>query len=214
MAGAAAFVSYSRVDLAFVRHLVQDLKVAGVSVWLDKVDIRPGKEWDRAIEEALLGSPRMLLVLSPTSASSNNVLDEITLALRTHKTIIPILYQDCVMPLRVCRLQYIDFRTDYAESLQELIEQLKRQETTANIPVMRAVVARANAAGTERKEEIPFSRVTIEPAPFAVRSQDESASSTARLQPPKPAIVFPMTLPRLIAAQLSKARRALFRGHP
>jgi hypothetical protein len=199
MAVAAAFVSYSRVDLAFVRHLVHDLKVGGVSVWLDKVDIRPGKEWDRAIEEALIGSPRMLLVLSPTSASSNNVLDEIALALRTHKTIIPILYQDCIMPLRVCRLQYIDFRANYDESLQELIEQLKRQETLT-IPMMRPVVTGAKGTETLRKQALPMTRTTVEPAPFVLRSPDEYTPPATLLPQAKPANGFRMLPPRLISA--------------
>ncbi len=124
MGTTAAFVSYSRKDSAFVQRLVRDLKKAGAAIWLDKFEIKPGTEWDRAVEDALIACPRMLLVLSPTSATSANVLDEITVAIRMKKTIVPILYQDCAIPMRVSRLQYVDFRTDYKEGLAELLPHL------------------------------------------------------------------------------------------
>src|SRR5208283_605060 len=80
-----AFLSYSRDDSAFARRLAEDLKKAGASVWLDQLDIEPGEEWDSAIEEALVQSPRMLLVLSPSSVKSRNVRNEIAFALNNQK---------------------------------------------------------------------------------------------------------------------------------
>ena len=80
-----AFLSYSRDDSAFARRLAEDLKKAGASVWLDQLDIEPGEEWDSAIEEALVQSPRMLLVLSPSSVKSRNVRNEIAFALDNQK---------------------------------------------------------------------------------------------------------------------------------
>ena len=121
----AAFVSYSRKDSGFVKKLVNDLKAGGASVWFDQVDIQPGTGWDTAVQHALNECPQMLLVLSPTSAASANVLDEISVALRTNKTILPILHEDCEIPIRVSRLQYIDFRKDYAAALEQLLEQLR-----------------------------------------------------------------------------------------
>jgi hypothetical protein len=62
-----AFFSYSRQDSAFALRLAQDLKDAGANVWIDQLDIEPGQEWDSAIEAAVTQSPRMLLILSPSS---------------------------------------------------------------------------------------------------------------------------------------------------
>jgi len=39
----AVFVSYSRADSEFALKLVRDLKAAGISVWLDQLDIFPAK---------------------------------------------------------------------------------------------------------------------------------------------------------------------------
>ena len=120
-----AFVSYSRADVDFVLRLCQDLRAAGASIWLDKFDIHPGEEWDEAIERGLSECGRMLIVLSPNSVASENVLDEIGSALSRKKTIIPVLYRDCEVPYRLNRIQYVDFRTNYDEALKSLLSAIK-----------------------------------------------------------------------------------------
>jgi len=120
-----AFVSYSRADADFVLRLSQDLRAAGASIWLDKLDIHPGEEWDESIERGLSECGRMLVVLSPHSVASENVLDEIGSALSRKKTIIPVLYRDCEVPYRLNRIQYIDFRTDYDEPFKYLLSAIQ-----------------------------------------------------------------------------------------
>ena len=56
----------------------------------------------------------MLVVLTPTSVRLENVRNKISFALRKGKVIIPVLCQDCDVPLRLERTQHIDFRNDYA----------------------------------------------------------------------------------------------------
>jgi hypothetical protein len=132
----ATFVSYARADSAFALSLSADLKRAGANVWIDQIDLEPGKHWDSAIEEAVAKAPRMLLVLSPTSVISQNVRNEITFALEENKTIIPVLYQQCVIPLQLRRIHYIDFRTDYAQGLTKLLNALG-----VEIPVSGSAIA-------------------------------------------------------------------------
>ena len=120
----AAFVSYSRDDSEFTLQLVEDLKAAGAKAWLDQLDIGPGQEWDIAIEKALKLSPQMLLILSPSSVKSRNVLNEINFALEEKKIIIPVFHRDCTIPLQVRRIQYVDFRADYALGLKALLKNL------------------------------------------------------------------------------------------
>ncbi len=117
----SAFFSYSRVDAEFVIKLARDLRTAGSPVWLDQLDIKPGEHWDNAIEDALERAPIMLVVLSPTSVESTNVMDEVSFALDEKKPMIPVLYRDCKIPFRLRRMQYIDFRTDYQHGLATLV---------------------------------------------------------------------------------------------
>lgn len=68
-------------DLEFALRLAKDLKKAGASVWMDKLDIRPGQLWERKVEEALRTCPRMLVILSPSSVNSRNVMAEVSFAM-------------------------------------------------------------------------------------------------------------------------------------
>lgn len=121
---AVAFFSYCREDSEFALKLAEDLKVAGAHVWIDQLDIEPGTPWDRAVEDALTNSPRMLVILSPVSVNSDNVRDEVSFALSRQKRVIPVLYRDCDVPFRLARLQHIDFRPDYARALKILLRAL------------------------------------------------------------------------------------------
>jgi molecular chaperone DnaK len=125
----AAFFSYCRDDSDFALRLAEDLKGAGAVVWMDQLDIEPGQEWDSAVEDAVTRCPRMLLILSPASVKSRNVRNEIAFALDEQKTIIPVLLQDCTVPLQLRRIQHIDFRTDYARGLKALLKALGVQQS-------------------------------------------------------------------------------------
>ncbi len=124
---ALVFVSYSHMDTDFVKRLVEDLRKRGVPTWLDHLNIPAGTRWDLEIEQALDKSTHLLLVLSSHSVQSQNVLDEISFARDENKTIIPILIEDCKLPLRVRRVQYTDFRTNYDQGVEHVLKQLPRE---------------------------------------------------------------------------------------
>jgi hypothetical protein len=151
-----AFFSYSRQDSEFVLKLAKDLRNAGAAVWLDQLDIQPGERWDSTVEQALAKCPRMLLVLSPNSVESTNVMDEVSFALEERKLLIPILYRDCKIPFRLRRVQYIDARTDYQRGLHELLRMLGvgTTEATGQVPPP-AVPPHLAAAATARVGETP-----------------------------------------------------------
>jgi formylglycine-generating enzyme required for sulfatase activity len=118
--GAKTFVSYAREDAEFVLKLAADLRQAGANIWLDQLDIPPGTRWDRAVEQALEECPRLLVILSPASVTSDNVLDEVHYALDEGKAVIPVLHRDCKIPLRLRRLQRLVVGTGIAELLTAL----------------------------------------------------------------------------------------------
>jgi TIR domain len=120
-----AFFSYSRSDSDFVLKLGRDLKANDALVWLDQLDIDPGRRWDDAIQEALSECQRLLVVLSPASVESTNVMDEVSYALEEKKLVIPVLYRDCTIPFRLRRVQYIDFRNNYQSGLSHLLTVLR-----------------------------------------------------------------------------------------
>lgn len=120
------FVSYSQRDAnSFALKLANDLRLAGIPVWIDQLDIRPGTNWDKEIEKALKSAHYVLFVLSKEAVNSDNVANEIDYAVETKKIIIPIKIHDCDIPLRIRRLQYIDFSSNYDAGISRLIQNLK-----------------------------------------------------------------------------------------
>jgi hypothetical protein len=119
------FVSYSRVDLAWVDKLVRKLEVAGLKVWLDVHELHAGKPWDSEIGDALQGMGVLMVVLSPDSVKSRNVLDEINFALNKNRIVVPVLYRPCDVPYRVERLQRVDFTGNDDAAFPGLVEILK-----------------------------------------------------------------------------------------
>ena len=115
------FFSYARADAKFALKLATDLREAGVDLWMDQLDIRPGERWDRAVEAALKDHPCLLVILSPASVASHNVMDEVSYALEQNKQVLPVRYGECDIPFRLKRLQHVDFTSDYDRALAALL---------------------------------------------------------------------------------------------
>jgi formylglycine-generating enzyme required for sulfatase activity len=119
-----AFISYARTDSDFVLRLAGDLKQRGANVWLDQLDIAPGRPWDREVERALTACSELVVILSPASVESQNVMDEVAFALDEGKTVIPVLYSNCRIPFRLRRLEYVDLKLDSKAGLEKLLDAL------------------------------------------------------------------------------------------
>ena len=125
------FVSYAREDGEFAQKLAKDLRAANVNLWIDRLDIKAGETWDRAVEDALHSCKGLLVILSPSSVSSRSVMDEVSFAIEENKKVVPVLYQVCDVPFRLRRVQHTDFTSNYSNGLELLIEAL--QENSASI---------------------------------------------------------------------------------
>ena len=121
----ATFVSYAREDRDIALRLTDDLRAAGVDVWIDHRNIRGGDPWDEAVETALRQSPTMLVILSPDAVQSRSVMDEVSYALEEGKRVVPVLHRACKIPLRMRRLQYVELSPEYAEGLARVVSALQ-----------------------------------------------------------------------------------------
>ncbi len=120
------FISYSRVNSDFAVRLANDLRSDGFDIWLDQLDIPTGSRWDDELEKALDRCSTFLIVLSPESIKSQNVKDEIGYAIDAGKHILPVLIENCKIPLRLRRFQFVDFTDDsYRESLAQIKQLLE-----------------------------------------------------------------------------------------
>ena len=85
------FISYSRRDIAFARLIREALQQSQFDTWIDWDRIPVGERWWQEITEAIEGANVFMLIISRHSLDSKVCRDEIDLALRNHKRIVPIL---------------------------------------------------------------------------------------------------------------------------
>ena len=122
------FFSYSRKDTSFALELAKALREKGVRIWLDQLDISDGERWDRAVETAFRSCNGVMVVLTPYSVESANVMNEAYHAIDAGKQVIPLLYKTCNIPLRLQRMQSIDFTNNFEAGLQQLLRRIESTE--------------------------------------------------------------------------------------
>src|ERR1700758_632069 len=121
------FLSYSRSDERIALQLAKDLRAGGVAMWVDQLDIRPSEHWDRAIERAVSGCRGLVVILSPRSVASDNVADEISFAIDSGKSVLPVMIERCTLPLRLTRMQVVDATVNYERALKQCLDELTRR---------------------------------------------------------------------------------------
>ncbi len=140
------FISYSRHNYVhFIERFRTDLQHAGIPMWLDKQQLKPGTlDWEKALRVAIRDAQYVLFCASKFSAESQYCRDELSIARMEKTPIIPIWvegeddrFHDCI-PLGYSMIHSLDARGDkYATTLQELLEFLHSEMTTVgeNNPV-------------------------------------------------------------------------------
>ena len=88
------FISYSRLDIAFVRRLHERLAQQDRDIWVDWEDIPLTADWWQEIQAGINQSDSFLFIISPDSVQSAVCRDEIEYAVANHKRIVPILFRE------------------------------------------------------------------------------------------------------------------------
>ena len=131
MGAESIFVSYSSNDRPFAVGLTKELQKLGANVWIDQLGIGLGENWDSAIEEALEKSETLMLIVSPTSVESQNVQDEVSIAINTEKKFVPILIKECHLPMRWQRRQYADLIKNPEKAIGDIVKFLGLEDEAA-----------------------------------------------------------------------------------
>ncbi len=87
------FISYSKNDIAFARHLCRLLEAEGFSVWMDETRLVPAERWWPTIESNIRSCAAFIVIMSAHSKQSVGVEREILVAEEedVKKPIFPIL---------------------------------------------------------------------------------------------------------------------------
>ncbi|HEY3875568.1 MAG TPA: TIR domain-containing protein [Candidatus Kapabacteria bacterium] len=92
------FISYSSKDREHAEQLTELLASAGLSVWIDQSGIEAATSWSEEIVNALDGCKAFIVMLSPHSIESKNVVREVALAFEKNKKILPLDLEPVSLP--------------------------------------------------------------------------------------------------------------------
>jgi predicted ATPase len=92
------FVSYASRDRPRVLEMVNDLRASGIQAWIDLDDITGGASYGPEIAAGVKGAGALLLMCSDASLASRNVRQEIQLAWRYERPIVPLLLEAVTFP--------------------------------------------------------------------------------------------------------------------
>lgn len=120
--GLNIFLCHAHEDKSKVRILYQFLTELGMNPWLDEEKLLPGMEWKPVIVDAISTSDVFMVCLSSNSVQKVGfVQKEIRESLEIAELqpegkifIVPVRFDDCVVPAKLSKYQYLDFYTENA----------------------------------------------------------------------------------------------------
>ncbi len=137
----AIFISYSHADKAFVDRLAVQLVRARAPIWLDRWELSVGDSLLQRIQDAIQGAGALLVILSRASVDSEWCKKELTAGLvreldEKKVLMLPVLIEDCEIPLFLRDKVFADFRSGYDAGLKQLLKALARylNDTRGRVP--------------------------------------------------------------------------------
>jgi Tol biopolymer transport system component len=128
------FISYSKKDIDFARHLRKLLQDHGFAVWMDETKLVPSQRWWPTIETNIRSCAAFVIIMSPSAAESDWVERELLGAEKYRKPIFPVLLSGEVW-LRLGNVQYQDMTAGIGAKLAPVfIETLEKVVLVTNMP--------------------------------------------------------------------------------
>jgi hypothetical protein len=169
------FISYSRKDQDYTRKLADELRKRKFDVWMDD-RINFGSRWWKVIEEAIIESKAVVLVMSPHSFSSKWVEKEYMLADDEKKPIFPLLLSGNRFPYFV-NTQWIDVSEgkipsqNFFEQLMQITSNVLQQSTSIQLDQVEELEQEEKARKDEKSEisqDEYIKRILEQPLPFPI----------------------------------------------
>ena len=139
---AEVFISYAARDRERVLGLVERLRGAGVTVWIDQAGIDVSTMWSQEIVSAIKSCKVMLLSISPNSTESENVVKELALASERKKPIIPVYLEAAEIPETM----------EYQLAGIQRVEYFREKEDLAFKAMLRSLVKRGVHVDDEKSK--------------------------------------------------------------
>ncbi|MCW3091410.1 MAG: hypothetical protein JWP81_2479 [Ferruginibacter sp.] len=120
------FISYSHQDKDFVDKLATHLVNHRIHVFVDRWEMNVGDYITQKIQQAITDASFLIVVLSKSSVGSDWCKREMNTGLMLELdlkrvVILPVLLQDCVIPLFLKDKLYADFRKEFANGFCQVL---------------------------------------------------------------------------------------------
>lgn len=127
----SVFISYSTKDSDFIDKLSVELIKNKIPIWLDKFEMQPGDSLINKIQDGLTDSTFLIVVLSQYSIESEWCKKELNAGLmreleEKQVVVIPILLDNCQIPIFLKEKVYADFRTSFDNGFNNLLRPLAK----------------------------------------------------------------------------------------
>lgn len=125
------FISYSHENEDFVNKLAAHLVKAKANVWVDQWELHVGDSLIAKIQTAIQQASALIVVLSEASVASEWCKKELNAGLireleEKRVVVLPLLLEDCELPLFLRDKMYADFRTNFDKGLSQVLEATAR----------------------------------------------------------------------------------------
>jgi hypothetical protein len=127
------FISYAHQDKQLAINLAERLMGNGVNAWIDVWEIGPGDSLvEKVFEEGLKDCAVFIIILSTASVQSPWVKQELNVAvvgqIRKLTQIIPILAEDCEIPVALRSLRWLDVNDGIDEVVHGIVDAAYRRK--------------------------------------------------------------------------------------
>ncbi len=125
------FISYSHENEDFVNKLAAHLIKGKGNVWIDQWELHVGDSLIAKIQSAIQQASALIVVLSKASVASEWCKKELNAGLireleEKRVVVLPLLLEDCEVPLFLRDKMYADFRTNFDKGLSQVLEATAR----------------------------------------------------------------------------------------
>lgn len=125
------FISYSHSDVSIVNKLAAHLVKHNANVWVDTWELNVGDSILNRVQDAIQESSALLVILSKTSVESEWCKKELSAGLMRELdekivVVLPVLVDDCEIPLFLREKMYADLRTDFNKGLHNILDAIAK----------------------------------------------------------------------------------------
>ncbi len=125
------FISYSHADKEKVNHLAAHMVKKNAQVWVDTWELNVGDSLIQKVQEAIKDSDALLVILSKASVDSEWCKKELNSGLireldEKRVLVLPVLLEDCEIPLFLREKMYADIRSDFDAGLSSIMSAVAR----------------------------------------------------------------------------------------